>query len=177
MKFGHTTASLLIAKLHASNRHSRLAKVRHEYGRLIRTIFVAISLTKSCVGWYGDSSTRARTRTRYAATVPRPPGPVRRRLDDRSTKRSARPWSPTPPYSGPPPTSATLDARRDDGVEWPDELAAHLTPAQHDHIKCCGTSSFDVDHAHHCLILKRSRESRFAPLLSRPRTGPLTRGV
>jgi TnpA family transposase len=40
MKFGHTTASLLIAKLHASSRQSSLAKALHEYGRLIRTLYV-----------------------------------------------------------------------------------------------------------------------------------------
>ena len=40
MKFGHTTASLLIAKLHASSRQSALAKALHEYGRLIRTLYV-----------------------------------------------------------------------------------------------------------------------------------------
>jgi len=40
MKFGHTTASLLIAKLHASSRQSSLANALHEYGRLVRTIYV-----------------------------------------------------------------------------------------------------------------------------------------
>ena len=30
--------------------------------------------------------------------------------------------------------SDALDALRDDGVEVTDDLAAHLTPAQHDHI-------------------------------------------
>jgi hypothetical protein len=40
MKFGHTTASLLIAKLHASSRQSTLAKALHEYGRLVRTIYL-----------------------------------------------------------------------------------------------------------------------------------------
>ncbi len=42
MKSGHTTASLLIAKLHASSRQSSLAKALHEYGRLIRTIYVCL---------------------------------------------------------------------------------------------------------------------------------------
>jgi Tn3 transposase DDE domain len=42
MKFGHTTASLLIAKLHASSRQSTLAKALHEYGRLIRSIYVPL---------------------------------------------------------------------------------------------------------------------------------------
>jgi len=39
MKFGHTTASLLIAKLHASSRQSTLAKALHEYGRLVRSLY------------------------------------------------------------------------------------------------------------------------------------------
>jgi len=40
MKFGHTTASLLIAQLHPSSRQSSLAKALHEYGQLIRMIYL-----------------------------------------------------------------------------------------------------------------------------------------
>jgi TnpA family transposase len=40
MKFGHTTASLLIAKLHASRRQSSLARALPEYGKLVRTLYV-----------------------------------------------------------------------------------------------------------------------------------------
>jgi len=40
MKFGHTTASLLIAKLHASSRQNSLARALQEYGRLVRTIYL-----------------------------------------------------------------------------------------------------------------------------------------
>ncbi|MGI8695603.1 MAG: Tn3 family transposase [Mycobacteriales bacterium] len=40
MKFGHTTASLLIAKLHASCRQNSLARALQEYGRLVRTIYL-----------------------------------------------------------------------------------------------------------------------------------------
>jgi TnpA family transposase len=36
----HTTGSLLIARLHANSRQSALAKAPHEYGRLVRTIFI-----------------------------------------------------------------------------------------------------------------------------------------
>jgi len=36
----HTTASLLIARLRASGRPSTLAKALHEYGRLVRTIYI-----------------------------------------------------------------------------------------------------------------------------------------
>jgi hypothetical protein len=38
-----------------------------------------------------------------------------------------------------------LDALRADGYNVPDEVAAHLTPAQHDHINFYGTYSFDVE--------------------------------
>lgn len=39
----------------------------------------------------------------------------------------------------------TIDALRADGIEVSDETAAHLTPAQHDHINFYGTYSFDID--------------------------------
>ncbi len=38
-----------------------------------------------------------------------------------------------------------LDALRADGYPLTDEAAAHLTPAQHDHINFYGTYSFDID--------------------------------
>jgi DNA-binding LacI/PurR family transcriptional regulator len=38
-----------------------------------------------------------------------------------------------------------LDALRADGYPVTDEAAAHLTPAQHDHINFYGTYSFDVE--------------------------------
>ncbi len=38
-----------------------------------------------------------------------------------------------------------LTTLRDEGVPATDELAAHLTPAQHDHINFYGTYSFDID--------------------------------
>jgi hypothetical protein len=38
-----------------------------------------------------------------------------------------------------------LDALRDDGYPVTDEAAAHLTPAQHDHINFYGSYTFDVD--------------------------------
>jgi Tn3 transposase DDE domain len=39
----------------------------------------------------------------------------------------------------------TIDALRAHGIEVRDEIAAHLTPAQHDHINFYGTYSFDID--------------------------------
>jgi hypothetical protein len=38
-----------------------------------------------------------------------------------------------------------LDSLHGEGVEITDETAAHLTPAQHDHINFYGTYSFDID--------------------------------
>ena len=38
-----------------------------------------------------------------------------------------------------------LDALRGESFPVTDELAAHLTPAQHDHINFYGTYSFDID--------------------------------
>ncbi len=40
LKFGHTTASLLLAKLQAGSRQNTLARALIEYGRLVRTIFL-----------------------------------------------------------------------------------------------------------------------------------------
>ncbi len=41
--------------------------------------------------------------------------------------------------------SDALDSLRHEGLEITEDLAAHLTPAQHDHINFYGTYSFDVD--------------------------------
>jgi hypothetical protein len=38
-----------------------------------------------------------------------------------------------------------LDALRSEGFPITDEAAAHLTPAQHDHINFYGIYSFDID--------------------------------
>lgn len=39
----------------------------------------------------------------------------------------------------------TIGALRADGIDVSDETAAHLTPAQHDHINFYGTYPFDID--------------------------------
>ena len=38
-----------------------------------------------------------------------------------------------------------LDTLRAEGLDVGDEMTAHLTPAQHDHINFYGTYSFDLD--------------------------------
>ena len=136
MKFGHTTASLLIAKLHASSRQSTLAKALHEYGRLIRTLYVC--------RYVADEELRRR---------------VRRQLNKGESLHALRLtlvtnacvlWTTT--YLG-----DTIDALRADGIEVGDETATHLTPAQHDHINFYGTYSFDID-----AELRRDGHRRYA---------------
>jgi TnpA family transposase len=149
MKFGHSTASLLIAKLHASRRQSTLAKALHEYGRLIRTLYVC--------RYVADEELRRRVRRqlnkgeslhalRRDLFFARQ-GHVRgRHLDDQIDQalcltlvtNACVLW--TTAYLG-----DTIDALRADGIDVTDEIAAHLTPAQHDHINFYGTYSFDID--------------------------------
>jgi Tn3 transposase DDE domain len=132
MKFGHTTASLLIAKLHASSRQSTLAKALHEYGRLIRSIYVC--------RYVADEELRRRVRRQLNKgeslhALRRDlffahQGHVRRRhLDEQIDQalcltlvtNACVLWTTT--YLG-----DTIDALRADGVEVTDEMAAHLTP-------------------------------------------------
>jgi hypothetical protein len=83
MKFGHTTASLLIAKLHASSRQSTLAKALHEYGRLIRTLYVPLPRRRRPTSpgtpsaQQGRESACATARPVFRASRPRPPTPSR----------------------------------------------------------------------------------------------------
>jgi hypothetical protein len=149
MKFGHTTASLLIAKLHASGRQNTLAKALQEYGRLIRTIYIC--------RYVADEELRRRVRRQLNKgeslhALRRDlffahQGHVRRRhLDDQIDQalcltlvtNAAVLWTTT--YLG-----DALDALRAEGFPATDEMAAHLTPAQHDHINFYGTYSFDID--------------------------------
>jgi TnpA family transposase len=149
MKFGHTTASLLIAKLHASSRQSTLAKALHEYGRLIRTLYVCRYVADDALRrrvrrqLNKGESLHALRRDLFFAHQ----GHVRRRhLDDQIDQalcltlvtNACVLWTTT--YLG-----DTIDALRADGIEVSDETAAHLTPAQHDHINFYGTYSFDID--------------------------------
>jgi TnpA family transposase len=149
MKFGHTTASLLIAKLHASSRQNTLAKALHEYGRLVRSLYVCC--------YVADEELRRRVRRQLNKgeslhALRRDlffahQGHVRRRhLDDQIDQtlcltlvtNACVLWTTT--YLG-----DAIDALRADGIEVSDETTAHLTPAQHDHINFYGTYSFDID--------------------------------
>jgi len=144
-----STASLLIAKLHASGRQSSLAKALHEYGRLVRTIYLR--------RYVADEELRRRVRRQLNKGESlhglrrdlffAHQGHVRRRhLDDQVDQalcltlvtHAAVLWTTT--YLG-----DALDALRTQGAGVNDEPAAHLTPAQHDHINFYGTYSFDLD--------------------------------
>ena len=149
MKFGHTTASLLIAKLHASSRQNSLARALQEYGRLVRTIYLC--------RYVADEELRRRVRRQLNKgeslhALRRDlffahQGQVRRRhLDDQVDQalcltlvtNAAVLWTTT--YIG-----DALDALRADGYPVTDEAAGHLTPAQHDHINFYGTYEFDME--------------------------------
>lgn len=149
MKFGRTTASLLIAKLHASSRQSTLAKALHEYGKLIRTIYV--------YRYIADKELRRRVRRQLNKgeslhALRRElffahQGHVRRRhLDDQIGQalcltlvtNAAVLWTTT--Y-----LADALNALRAESFPVTDEATAHLTPAQHDHINFYGTYDFDID--------------------------------
>ncbi len=149
MKFGHTTASLLIAKLHASSRQNSLARALQEYGRLVRTIYLC--------RYVADEELRRRVRRQLNKgeslhALRRDlffahQGHVRRRhLDDQVDQalcltlvtNAAVLWTTT--YLG-----DALDALRAGGYPVADEDAAHLTPAQHDHINFYGTYAFDLE--------------------------------
>jgi TnpA family transposase len=149
VKFAHTTASLLIAKLHASSRQSSLAKALHEYGRLIRTIYVCRYIADEelrrrvrCQLNKGESLHALRRDLFFAHQ-----GHVRRRhLDDQVDQalcltlvtNACVLWTTT--Y-----LADVLAALQSESFPVADEDAAHLTPAQHDHINFYGTYSFDID--------------------------------
>ncbi len=149
MKFGHTTASLLIAKLHASGRQNSLARALQEYGRLVRTIYLCQPIADEELRrrvrrqLNMGESLRALRRDLFFAHQ----GHIRcRHLDDQVDQalcltlvgNAAVLWTTT--YMG-----DALDALRTDGYPVTDGAAAHLTPAQHDHINFYGTYQFDVE--------------------------------
>src|SRR5690348_9975792 len=80
----------------------------------------------------------------------------------------------------------TIDALRADGIEVGDEIAAHLTPAQHDHINFCGTYSFDITPSSAAKATARdasphgptkiTKTTRFGPLPRRPRVSGAAAG-
>jgi hypothetical protein len=138
MKFGHTTAGLLIAKLHASSRQNSVARAPQEYGRLVRTIYLSRYLADEELRrrvrrqLNKGESLHALRRDLFFAHQ----GQVRRRhLDDQVDQalcltlvtNAVVLWNTT--YLG-----DALDALRADGYRIAAEDAAHLTPAQHDHI-------------------------------------------
>lgn len=161
---GHTTASLLIARLHASSRQSALAKALHKYGRLVRTIYIC--------RYVADEELRRRVRRQLNKgeslhALRRDlffahQGHVRRRhLDDQIDQalcltlvtNACVLWTTT--Y-----LDDVLDTLRGEGADVRDEIAAHLTPAQHDHINFYGTYSFDLEAELSTNFIEATRRSR-----------------
>lgn len=149
MKFGHNTASLLIAKLHASSRQNVLSRALHEYGRLVRTIYLCRYIANEELRrrvrrqLNKGESLHALRRDLFFAHQ----GHIRRRhLDDQVDQalcltlitNTAVLWTTT--YIG-----DALDALRAEGHAVADEAAAHLTSAQHEHINFYGTYTFDAE--------------------------------
>ena len=143
MKFGHTTASLIIAKLHASSRQNALARALQEYGRLVPTIYLC--------RYVADEELRRRVRRQFNKGeslhalrrdlfLAHQFHVRRRHLDDQVEQalcltlitNAAVLWITS--YLG-----DALEALRADGYPVTEEHAAHLTPAQHDHINFYGT--------------------------------------
>lgn len=172
LKFGHATASLLLAKLQTGSRHNALARGLLEYGRLIRTLFILRYLADPELQRRvhrqlnkGESLHALRRRILYANE-----GHIRRRHHDAQTEQALCLTLVTNAvvlfntvY-----LQDALDALQAEGHPVTDDNAAHLSPALSDHINIHGSLTFDVERelartGHRPL---RSPTSRAAPARS-----------
>jgi len=149
LKFGHATASLLLAKLQAGSRQNALARGLLEYGRLVRTLFILRYLADPELQRRvhrqlnkGESLHALRRRLLYANE-----GHIRRRHHDAQTEQALCLTVVTNAvvlfntvY-----LQDALDALRAEGTPVGDEHAAHLSPALSDHINIYGSLTFDVE--------------------------------
>lgn len=149
MKFGHTTASLLIAKLHAGGRHNALARALHEYGKLVRTLYTCRYLTNLPLRRRvrrqlnkGESLHALRRDLLFAHQ-----GHIRRRhLDDQLDQalcltvvtNAVIVWATA--Y-----LADALNALRAEGFPVTEEAIAHLTPTRHEFLNPYGRYAFDLD--------------------------------
>jgi TnpA family transposase len=148
-KFGHTTASLLLAKLQAGSRQNALARALIEYGRLVRTVFLLRYLAdadlRHKIGGQlnkGESLNALRRALFFANQ-----GHVRRAHHDDQTEQAlcltvvtnaVVLWN----------TVYLQDARAamaDAGRPVGDDAAVHLSPTQSDHINPDGNYTFDIE--------------------------------
>ena len=149
LKFGHATASLLLAKLQAGSRQNALAQALIEYGRVVRTVFLLryladTDLRRKIGGQLNKGeSLNALRRALFFANQ----GHVRRAHHDDQTEQAlcltvvtnaVVLWN----------TIYLQDARTamaDAGRPVGDEAATHLSPAQSDHINPYGDYTFDIE--------------------------------
>lgn len=148
LKFGHATASLLIGKLQAGERHNQLTRALIEYGRLVRTTFVLRYLADEALQRRvhqqlnkGESLHALRRRLFFAHE-----GHIRRRHHTEQTEQALCLTLVTNAvvlfntvY-----LQDALDALRRGGHHVDDQAAAHLSPALHEHINPYGSYTFNV---------------------------------
>ena len=150
LKFGHATASLVVGKLSASSRQNTLAAALKEYGALRRTVYAAHYLTDP--GYRrritrqlnkGESLHALRRDLLYAHQ-----GTIRRRHLEAQTEQAwcltlatnaVVTW--TTEYYG-----RARDQMRATGRQVDDEVLAHVSPAQSEHVNFFGAITVDVDH-------------------------------
>jgi TnpA family transposase len=149
LKFGHATASLLLAKLQTGSRQNMLARALLEYGRLVRTLFILRYLADPELQrrvhrqLNKGESLHALRRRLFCANE----GHVRRRHHEAQTEQALCLTVVTNAvvlfntvY-----LQDALKALRQQGHPVADEDAAHLSPALTDHINIYGSLTFDVE--------------------------------
>ena len=150
LKYGHVTASLIVAKLSRADRQNTLAAALKEYGALRRTIYAARYLARPDyrrkIGRQlnkGESMHALRRDAFYAHE-----GAIRRRhlqhQNDQAwcltlAANAITAW--TTEYLG-----LAVQQLRSQGRLVDDTLLAHLSPAQSETIGLIGTITVDIDH-------------------------------
>jgi TnpA family transposase len=150
LKYGHVTASLIVAKLSRADRQNTLAAALKEYGALRRTIYAARYLSRPDyrrkIGRQlnkGESMHALRRDVFYAHE-----GAIRRRhLQQQNDQawcltlaaNAITAW--TTEYLG-----LAVEQLRSHGRRVDAALLAHLSPAQSDNIGLIGTITVHIDH-------------------------------
>lgn len=168
VKFGHTTASLIVGKLSASDRQNTLAAALKEYGALRRTIYAARYLADETYRRRiarqlnkGESIHALRRGLYYAHE-----GAVRRRHLEQQTEQA---WCLTlvtnaiicwtTEYYG-----LAVAALRADGHNVDDALLAHISPARSENVNFFGSITVDVERE-----LAKLDDGGYRPLRTRTR--------
>ncbi len=170
LKYGHVTASLIVAKLSRADRQNTLAAALKEYGALRRTIYAARYLSRPDyrrkIGRQlnkGESMHALRRDVFYAHE-----GAIRRRHLQQQNDQA---WCLTlaanaittwmTEYLG-----LAIEQLRSQGRRVDDTILAHMSPAQSEPIGLIGTITVDIDHELAQLDLTGHRPLREAALAS-----------